>query len=127
MVFLFTIEPQSAIILSERMFELSPNMFAIKEGFSMENFKEFAETFIDFEVPFMLLINSSFIETEREVILAAIDVDENEKTVWFREKGFEKEEAVETNFKYEHINEEDEMFIFTLKDNTKITFCFFYL
>lgn len=93
----------------------------------MENFKEFTETFIDFEVPFMLIISGSFMKTEREVTLAAIDVDENEKTVWFREKGSEKEEAVETIFKYDQLNVVDEMFIFTLKDNTKITFCFFYL
>lgn len=93
----------------------------------MKKFNEFAETFIDFEVPFMLLINSSFIDTEREVTLAALEVNEEDKTVWLREKGSEKEEPVETKFKYEEILNTDETFIFILKDGTRITFCFFYL
>ena len=93
----------------------------------MEYFKEFVETFIDFEVPFMLLMQNAFIETEREIVLFALTINEDKKEIWFREKREEGEEPVETKFTYSILKVVDETFIFTLEDGTEITFCFFYL
>lgn len=93
----------------------------------MEYFKEFVETFIDFEVPFMLLMQNAFIKTEREIVLFALTINEDKKEIWFREKREEGEEPVETRFTYITMETVDEAFIFTLEDGTKITFCFFYL
>lgn len=93
----------------------------------MEYFKEFVETFIDFEVPFMLLMQNAFIKTEREIVLFALTINEDKKEIWFREKREEGEEPVETRFTYIAMETVDEVFIFTLEDGTKITFCFFYL